>query len=1054
MRRYFSSQARQRSPRRGAFIRVERLEDRTVPTLFTQAASPLTNAANNGCIAAGDLDGDGYTDFVVTNYGNTKSSSTGADAGKTIGVLFGSATGLSTVAVTYPTGHADDYVSFVAIADMNGDNKLDIVAVASQSESNKSAGWVTVFLNSGIGTFPAAKATQFDSQGRNATWVGIADFNGDNVPDIAVTHMGDDTNTGNVLNIFQQNVSGGKGNGTYFLHVSKTISSSIEFLPIAGTILDVDGQNGLDIVVVMPSAPPDDTSPQNPGKLATFINDGTGVISAASTFPSTGGLMPLSVASGDVNGDGIKDLVIANAGDPDNANGYLNFGKGTNIGILLGDGAGGFGNAKTLSSGLRSAFAVTLADLDLDGDLDIAVADIGYPGFLGIINPLPGALVVYRNNGSGAFSNDPNSPYTDTEDGHQYLAVGDLDNKGNPDIVAVGLHNRVVRFTNSTRPTVTALEADKTTANTGEPVTFTATVQITGGYANNPSGTVSFLNGTVVIGTGTLALSGSDYKASFTTSSLPMGSHNITARYEGLYTSSPNIGKSKSTPVTVTINNVPNTPPTISDITDKTVSAGATSGPHGFTIGDAETPANLLTLSAKSSNTSVIPTGNITFGGSGANRTVSIQAPVGVSGSSTITITVTDAGGLTASDTFVVTVTTNTPPTISEINDVKVTAGTTVGPISFSVGDNETGAASLVVTGSSNNPALIENSDIVIGGSGKNRTVTVTTYAGLQGNTTITITATDPGGLQAFETFVITQTIGPVINSITSTSPNGTYSTGQSINITINFSEPVTLAGGNLLVTLDTGAVVSITPFSNSATASGTYVVQAGHTSPDLNVTGLALSSGATLVNSGNAAASLALPASNLAQNANIIVNPPPPTTVSSVIVNSGAVQRSRLTTITLNFSNPINAADYQSLGAIRLTRTAGGTFGTLVQTGATGANGRILVAPLTGTVSALTLTFDNANGAAITQGVENGSLADGRWQITIPAIGYSSTLNDPNIRRLFGDGDGNGTVDGADFSLFGSSFAQNIDPFDFDANGTVDGIDFAQFGSRFGVSI
>ena len=55
-----------------------------------------------------------------------------------------------------------------------------------------------------------------------------------------------------------------------------------------------------------------------------------------------------------------------------------------------------------------------------------------------------------------------------------------------------------------------------------------------------------------------------------------------------------------------------------------------------------------------------------------------------------------------------------------------------------------------------------------------------------------------------------------------------------------------------------------------------------------------------------------------------------------------------------------------------RTAATASGTVGTIVQTGAVGPNGRVLVAPSTGMVTSVTLTFDNADGSPVTAGVEN----------------------------------------------------------------------------------
>jgi hypothetical protein len=317
----------------------------------------------------------------------------------------------------------------------------------------------------------------------------------------------------------------------------------------------------------------------------------------------------------------------------------------------------------------------------------------------------------------------------------------------------------------------------------------------------------------------------------------------------------------------------------------------------------------------------------------------------------------------------------------------------------------------------------------------------------LAGNVQTPFTAAD---------FVSLDTQNPIVSSITSATPNGTYGVGANIDVTLNFSEPVTLAG-SLNVTLDTGAVVSIVGSASGTTLSGTYTVAAGQNSSDLNVTALALTGSSTLKDAATNNAVLSLPASNLAVNKDIVVQTPP--AVASFTVNGGAVQRSRLTTITINFVSPIDASTLTGLGAITLTRTAAtpaGTVGTVVQTGATGANGRIDVAPTSGLVSSVTLTFDNADGSPVTAEVEDGSLADGRWQLAIPNASFQSGLNDPTLRRLFGDTNNDGTVDGTDFGDFGTVFGATLanSPFDFNTDGTVDGTDFGEFGTRFGLTL
>jgi uncharacterized repeat protein (TIGR03806 family) len=94
------------------------------------------------------------------------------------------------------------------------------------------------------------------------------------------------------------------------------------------------------------------------------------------------------------------------------------------------------------------------------------------------------------------------------------------------------------------------------------------------------------------------------------------------------------------------------------------------------------------------------------------------------------------------------------PPTISPIADVTVAVNSSTGPIPFTVGDAAVPAESLVLTGTSSKTNLVPNANIVFGGSGSNRTVTVTPLAGQSGSATITVQV-DNGSAPAFGTFVV-----------------------------------------------------------------------------------------------------------------------------------------------------------------------------------------------------------------------------------------------------------------------------------------------------------
>jgi hypothetical protein len=283
---------------------------------------------------------------------------------------------------------------------------------------------------------------------------------------------------------------------------------------------------------------------------------------------------------------------------------------------------------------------------------------------------------------------------------------------------------------------------------------------------------------------------------------------------------------------TLTVNAV-NDPPTISDIANQTTNEDIATGAISFTVGDVETPAASLSLSGSSSNTTLVPNANIVFGGSNGSRTVTVTPAANQSGSATITITVTDANSGTASDTFLLTVNAvNDPPTISDIANQTINENTATGALSFTIGDVETPAASLLLTGSSSNTALVPNANISFNGSGANRTVTVTPAANQNGTATITITVTDADSGTASDTFVLTATSvnsAPTITDIANQTINEDGAT-SALSFTIGDVETpaasLTLSGSSSNTTLVPNAnivfggsganrTVTVTPAAN-----------------------------------------------------------------------------------------------------------------------------------------------------------------------------------------------------------------------------------------------
>ena len=198
--------------------------------------------------------------------------------------------------------------------------------------------------------------------------------------------------------------------------------------------------------------------------------------------------------------------------------------------------------------------------------------------------------------------------------------------------------------------------------------------------------------------------------------------------------------------------------PTVSAIADQTIDEDTSSSVIALTVGDVETSASLLSVSGSSSNPNLIATEGIVFGGSAANRTVTLTPLANQAGTATITVKARDAAGGEGSANFILTVqTVNDPPTISVIG-AQSTAEDAVALIDITVGDIETAVGSLALSGISSNAAVVENAGLSFGGSEADRTVTVTPAANQTGTTTITITVADGQGGQRIESFDLTVT--------------------------------------------------------------------------------------------------------------------------------------------------------------------------------------------------------------------------------------------------------------------------------------------------------
>jgi hypothetical protein len=220
----------------------------------------------------------------------------------------------------------------IASGDFNEDGHEDLAVVETSGTGN---GLIAIFLGDGKGGFrPSASY----ATGVASVSVIVADFNGDGHLDVAVTNKGF-SRPGSVMTFF------GDGHGKLRARTTYKMSGG----PFGIAAGDLNGDRSPDLVVAQ------DTG----GSVAVLLNDGTGKFLKPVTYNAGGGEV-VDVKIADLRNNGRNDLIAAN-------------GSLSAVAVLLNKGDGTFAPVKLYPTHC-DVEALTLADFNLDGHLDAAVA--------------------------------------------------------------------------------------------------------------------------------------------------------------------------------------------------------------------------------------------------------------------------------------------------------------------------------------------------------------------------------------------------------------------------------------------------------------------------------------------------------------------------------------------------------------------------------------------------------------------------------------------------------------------------------------------------------